>query len=57
MVYWNMATYKDMNDDNVIQAVTAVLVFFVLLPIMGCCLAATTKWTGKYDKARKETDA
>ena len=53
MAYWNMETYKDMTDDNVIQSVTAILVFFILLPIMGCCLAATTKWNKKYEKEKK----
>ena len=53
MAFWNVETYKDMTDDNVIQAVTAILVFFILLPIMGCCLAATTKWNKKYEKEKK----
>eukprot|EP00485_Elphidium_margaritaceum_P009927 CAMPEP_0202687862 /NCGR_PEP_ID=MMETSP1385-20130828/3442_1 /ASSEMBLY_ACC=CAM_ASM_000861 /TAXON_ID=933848 /ORGANISM="Elphidium margaritaceum" /LENGTH=495 /DNA_ID=CAMNT_0049342713 /DNA_START=29 /DNA_END=1516 /DNA_ORIENTATION=- len=48
MVFWNTATYKDMTDDNVIQAVTAVLVFFFLVPLMSMCLSWTTKYNKKY---------
>ena len=54
LAFWNVNTFKDMTDDNVIQAVTAILVFFILLPAMGCCLAATTKWNKKYEKEKKK---
>eukprot|EP01084_Bolivina_argentea_P173389 300303_1 len=53
MVFWNDNTYNDMTNDNVIQSVTALLVFFILIPIMACCLWQTTKWSKKYDKKKK----
>lgn len=53
LVYWNSKTFKDMSDENVIQAVSAICVFFFLLPVMGLVLAATTRWNKKCEKETK----